>query len=116
MSYKRGDVVLVLFHPATTGIKRETKSRPMVVLSSDIYHRERPQDIIVALVTSKVDKYQGKTDYKLHDWQAAGLFEPSVVRSTIATIELNQIEGKIGSLTAPDIHGAEAAIKRALFL
>jgi len=116
MSYKRGDVVLVLFHPATTGLKRETKSRPMVVLSSDEYHSERPQDVIAALVTSKVYKYKGKTDYNLNDWQEAGLFEPSVVRSTIATIELNQIGGKIGTLSASDIHGAEAAIKRAMFL
>lgn len=38
MSYKRGDVVLVLFHPATPGIKREIKSHPMIVLSSDKYH------------------------------------------------------------------------------
>ena len=89
MSYKRGNVVLVLFHPATMGIKRESKSRPMVVLSSNVYHSERRQDVIVALVTSKVDKYQGKTDYKLHDWRETGLFEASVVRSTIATIELN---------------------------
>jgi hypothetical protein len=61
----------------------------MVVLSSAIYHAERPQDVIAALITSKISKYQEHTDYRLQNWQAAGLYEPSVVRCTIATIEQN---------------------------
>jgi len=114
MSYQRGDIILVVFHPPTTGPQRETKARPMVVLSSAIYHTERPQDVIVALITSKVSKYQGQTDYRLHDWQAAGLYEPSVVRCTLATIETNQIGGKVGTLTTLDMQGVEVALKQAL--
>jgi hypothetical protein len=88
----------------------------MVVISTNVYHRERPQDVIAALVTSKVGKYQGTTDYMLNDWTAAGLHAPSVVRCTLATIEQNQIGGKIGSLSATDVQGVENVLKRALGL
>ena len=59
MSYKRGDVVLVVFHPPTSGLQRETKSRPMVVLSSATYHAELPQDVIASLITSKISRTHG---------------------------------------------------------
>jgi hypothetical protein len=88
----------------------------MVVVSSKVYHAERPQDVVAALVTSKVGKYQGTTDYRLNDWTVAGLHTPSVVRCTLATIEQNQIGGKIGSLSATDIQGVETVLKRALGL
>jgi hypothetical protein len=29
MSYQRGDIILVVFHPPTTGPQRETKARPI---------------------------------------------------------------------------------------
>ena len=116
MGYKRGDVVLVVYHPPTTGRSRVAKSRPMVVMSSDAYHTERPQDVIAVLITTKVTKYQGTTDYALRDWQAARLHSPSVVRCALATIEQNQIGGKVCSLSAADMQGVEAAIKRAIGL
>ena len=116
MSYQRGEVISMVYHPASTGRRRVTKLRPMVVISSDDYHKERPQDIIVALVTSKVAKYQGVTDYALRDWQAAGLHQPSTVRCTFATIELSQIDGKIGKLTAFDVQRLENVLKNALAL
>ncbi|MDZ7365597.1 MAG: type II toxin-antitoxin system PemK/MazF family toxin [candidate division KSB1 bacterium] len=103
MNYKRGDVISIVYRPPTKRPQRMTKSRPMVVISSNVYHTERPQDVIAALVTSKIGKYQGSTDYKLNDWTAAGLHAPSVVRCKFATIEQNQIGGKIGSLSDLDI-------------
>lgn len=116
MNYQRGDIILIVYRPPTTGRKRTIKSRPMVVVSSDTYHAERPQDLIAALVTTKVTKYQGVTDYVLQDWSAAGLHAPSAVRSTLATVEQNQVGGKVGTLSAQDMQGVEAALRRALGL
>lgn len=115
MSYQRGDVISGVYRPPTTGPQRLTKPRPMVVVSTATYHAERPQDVIVALVTSKT-KYQGTTDYALIDWTVAGLHAPSVVRCTLATIEQNQIGGKVGSLSTPDMQGVETVLKRAMGL
>lgn len=116
MNYQRGDVISIVYRPPTKGQHRMTKPRPMVVISTKVYHTERPQDMIAALVTSKVGKYQGATDYMLNDWTIAGLYAPSVVRCTLATIEQNQIGGKIGSLSASDMQGVEHVLRRALGL
>jgi len=116
MNYHRGDVISFVYRPPTQGPQRITKTRPMVVISTNVYHTERPQDVIAALVTSKIGKYQGTTDYKLNDWTVAGLHAPSVVRCTLATIEQNQIGGKIGTLSTPDMQGVENVLKRALGL
>ena len=72
---KPGDVVTVDFAGAT-GVKR----RPVVVVSSDRYHAERP-DIIVGVLTTNVGSATGSTDYVLEDWQAAGLHSPSAFRA-----------------------------------
>jgi mRNA interferase MazF len=45
-----GDIVLVPF-PFTN--QTATKQRPAVVISSDAYHRERP-DLIIMAVTSQI--------------------------------------------------------------
>lgn len=116
MSYKRGDVVSVVYHPATAGPQRIAKPRPMVIISADTYHSERSQDVVAALVTSKVTKYKGATDYALRDWRSAGLTVPSAVRCTLATIEQSQLGGKVGTLSASDLRGVEAVLKRALGL
>jgi PemK-like, MazF-like toxin of type II toxin-antitoxin system len=116
MSYQRGDVISVVYRPPTKGQQRLTKLRPMVGVSTKVYHSERPQDVIAVLVTSKVGKYQGTTDYRLNDWAVAGLHAPSVVRCTLATIEQNQIGGKVGSLSAPDLQGVEKVLRQALGL
>ena len=116
MSYQRGDVISIVHQPPSRGQQRLTKSRPMVVRSTHVYHTERPQDVIAALVTSKVGKYQGTTDYRLNDWTIAGLHAPSVARCTLATIEQNQIGGKIGSLSASDLQGVEQALRKAMGL
>ena len=50
IGYKFGDIVLVPF--PFTG-QSSVKKRPAVVISSDAYHRERP-DIIIMAITSQV--------------------------------------------------------------
>jgi mRNA interferase MazF len=68
-----GAIVVVDF-PGVTGIKR----RPAVIVSSQLYHRERPD---VILVTSQIDSATAASDYLLQDWKAAGLHRPSAFRA-----------------------------------
>ncbi len=76
---KPGSVVIVDF-PGATGIKR----RPAVVVSTMLYHTERP-DVILAAVTTQTAKAKAKTDYILQDWSSAGLKQPSAVRVFLGT-------------------------------
>jgi mRNA-degrading endonuclease toxin of MazEF toxin-antitoxin module len=71
--YHRGDVVLVSFPfsgPAGT------KDRPAVVISTDHYHDDWDELLVVA-VTLRLAGTQRLTDCILQDWQAAGLQRPS---------------------------------------
>jgi mRNA interferase MazF len=104
---KSGDVVTVDF-PAVNGIKR----RPAVVLSSEIYHANRP-DVIVGLVTSQT-KNLGVTDYILQDWQKSGLRVPSVFRSFIVTLPPSANVIVIGKLSEQDSQGVRNCVKLSL--
>ena len=50
------------------GIKR----RPAIVVSTALYHTERP-DLILAVETTQTAKSESKTDYILQDWSSAGI-------------------------------------------
>lgn len=104
MSFHPGDVVTVDF-PGVTGVKR----RPAVVLSSAIYHANRP-DVIIGLITSQTTGL-GVTDYPLQDWQGAGLRVPSVFRSFIVTLPQTANLIKIGHLSEQDWEGVRACVK-----
>jgi len=56
-----------------------TKVRPAVVLSTETYHRYRP-DIIVGVVTTQVPNPPAPTDCWLADWKQAGLHASSYFR------------------------------------
>ncbi|MFN0095999.1 MAG: type II toxin-antitoxin system PemK/MazF family toxin [Dehalococcoidia bacterium] len=75
-----GTVVWVDF-PGAVAIKR----RPAVVVSTDEYHRTRP-DCVLALVTSNVQAASTRFDHLLDDWRAAGLRRPSAVRAYYTTV------------------------------
>ena len=62
LNLEAGDVVLVAF----PGVQK-IKLRPAVVLSSRLYHLERP-DVIVGLITSQVNAAYATTDFRLQDW------------------------------------------------
>ncbi|BBC26146.1 type II toxin-antitoxin system PemK/MazF family toxin [Pseudanabaena sp. ABRG5-3] len=107
MKVKSGDVVTVDF-PAVTGIKR----RPAVILSSEIYHTNRP-DVIVGLITSQT-KNLGATDYVLQDWQLSGLRVASVFRSFIVTLPPSANFLIIGKLSEQDWKGIRNCVKLSL--
>lgn len=98
MNWKAGDVVAVDF-PGVNGIKR----RPVVILSSQTYHANRP-DVIVGLLTSKKGSL-GITDYILQDWQEANLKVSSVFRCFIATLPPSANFVYVGKLSDRDWQG-----------
>lgn len=46
---------------------QETKVRPAVVIASAAYLAERP-DVLVGILTTKLPRAPGSTDYILRDW------------------------------------------------
>lgn len=59
MSWKRGDVVMVDF-PFID--RAGSKFRPALIVSGTQFHKERPQDVIVCVISTRIEKYKGKTD------------------------------------------------------
>jgi mRNA interferase MazF len=104
---KPGDVVTVDF-PGVTGIKR----RPAIVVSTDTYHRTRP-DAILGLLTSQVAAATSPTDCVLQDWQTAGLRTPSAFRAFLATMPTASLT-TIGHLSDQDWRKVQSCLRVAL--
>ena len=92
---KPGDVVVALL-PGT----RVAKVRPAVVVSSEAYHRQRP-DIIVGILTTQTPKPIATTDYELEDWRPAGLRASSWFRLYLITVPQADLS-VIGRVSAGD--------------
>jgi mRNA interferase MazF len=93
-----GDIVLVPF-PFTN--QTATKQRPAVVISSDAYHRERP-DLIIMAVTSQIRPSTTVGDVFVQDWQTAGLIKSSAIKPVITTIEPRLVRKQLGTLSSAD--------------
>ena len=65
---KPGDVVVEVLVGA-----QETKVRPAVVIASPTYLAERP-DAVVGILTTKLPRTLGTTDYVLMDWRSEAAF------------------------------------------
>lgn len=102
-----GDVVTVEF-PGITGVKR----RPAVIISTDMYHRSRP-DVILALLTTQLADATAPTDYILQDWAQAGLHRPSAVRMFLATLPAKAVT-VIGHLSDRDWQEVQQRLRLAL--
>jgi len=94
-----GDVVVVDF-PGVV----ETKRRPAVVISTDEYHKHRP-DVIVGMFTTRRAKATAPTDYLLQDWTTSGLHYPCVFRSFLVTLP---VADATTSATARSVIGARS--------
>ncbi len=101
-----GDVVLVPF-PFTD--QTTTKKRPAVVVSSEAYHRERP-DVILMAVTSQSRPASAVGEIAVQRWKEAGLLKPSVLKPLLATVEKGLVIRRLGRLEDED----RAALRRAL--
>jgi mRNA interferase MazF len=99
-----GDVVTVDF-PGALGVKR----RPAVVVSTEKYHKTRP-DVILGLLTSQVGTATAPTDYVLQDWKGAGLSSPSAFRAFLATLPADSIK-VVGHLSGRDWQEIQTRLK-----
>jgi mRNA interferase MazF len=109
MSYKRGDVVLVLFPDSNL---RTAKRRPALIVQADALQTGLPQTII-AMITSNLTRagHPSRITVPISDPQSrrTGLRSDSVVMTdNLTTVFENEIDRKIGSITSLD------AIDRAL--
>lgn len=112
MTLQRGDVVLIPF-PYTD--LAATKTRPVVVVSSHIYHSARP-DLLLMYVSSQLSQANPIIDYVLADWKGAGLLKPSFVRPKVAAIEPTLIVHRVGALTEKDLFEVDRCLRRAMNL
>ena len=90
---------------------RETKVRPAVVIASATYLAERP-DAVVGILTTKLPRNVGTTDYILQDWRNAGLRAESCFRAYVLTAHRSELT-VIGHLSARDWDGVKARIRAA---
>lgn len=112
LMYQHGDVVLIPF-PFTD--LSAAKTRPAVVISSDLYHKTR-SELLLAYVSSQVSKAQAPLDHLLADWSAAGLPKPSFVRPKLAAIEPALVVYHVGHLSAEDLLAVEDCLRQAMDL
>jgi len=105
-----GDVVLVPF-PFTD--QTSAKKRPAIVVSSDAYHLER-QDVIVVAVTSRVAAAPRTGDVTVTGWREAGLLKPSVIKPVFSTIETGLILRTLGALRSDDQVRLRTALQQVL--
>lgn len=98
-SLEFGDVVLVPF-PFTD--QTATKKRPAIVISSDAYNRQRP-DVILLAVTSQARSTPDIGEASVHEWQAAGLLKPSVLKPVVLTAQRRLVIRRLGRLSEVDL-------------
>jgi len=104
---KYGDIVLVNFG-FSEGIGFE--KRPALVISSEAYHAER-QEVVILAITSNVNRiFLGDT--KISQWKEAGLLYPSLVTAIIRTVKSDMIFRKIGEIGPDDLKRVESSIKK----
>jgi mRNA interferase MazF len=105
-----GDVVLVPF-PFTD--QTAAKRRPAIVVSSDAYHRHRP-DVIVVAVTSRTGKPDAVGDVMIGEWREAGLLKVSLIKPIFTTVEQSLIIRKLGTLHAKDVAALRQSLQEVL--
>ena len=77
-----------------------TKTRPAVVLSTEDYHRHRP-DVVVGLITTQAPRPLAPTDCALRDWRQEGLHSASFFRLFPVTLSQSEVR-LIGRLSDSD--------------
>jgi len=109
--YKREDIVLVDFGFSEGS---GSKKRPALVISSDNYHNDR-QEVIVMAITGNIRRVLFG-DTKIDKWKEAGLIAPSLVTGIIRTIKGTMIIRKLGALLLQDFQRVQKNIGKAMGL
>ena len=107
--YRFADVVLVPF-PFTD--QSATKKRPAVVVSSELFHRDHANVIVLAI--SSQHRPASETEAAVHHWQRAGLLNPSVIKPVITTLDTGLVIKKLGHLADDDRAALERILTTAL--
>jgi mRNA interferase MazF len=107
-TYNFGDVVLANF-PFTN--QQASKKRPAVIVSSDKYHEER-DDVIIMAITSNLDDWR-VGDVLLKHWEESGLIEESMAKAVFLSLEKSLVFRKLGKLAAEDAETVKESIKAA---
>jgi mRNA interferase MazF len=81
--------------------------------SSGVYHRERP-DLIILAVTSQARPAAGIGEAAITKWEEAGLLRPSVFKPVLATIEHSLVLRKLGRLEEEDRRALRALLREIL--
>ncbi len=110
-SFSRGDVVLVKFVFAD---EQGAKQRPVLIISTDRYHRGRHEAILAAITGNVSRPLVG--DYKIKAWRESGLLYPSIVAGIVRTIKHDMIAAKMGELPASELHAVEDKLRQILAL
>ncbi len=99
---KFGDVCLLKF-PFTDGV--QAKKRPAVLLSAD-----SDGDGVFLRITTQLDS--GDSSVILKSWQECGLLAPSCIKvNKFATLHLDLVERKLGSLSEEDSNNLYEALQ-----
>lgn len=106
---KFSDVVLVPF-PFTD--QTASKRRPAVVVSSDAYHRDRPDIILVAITSRTARPAASVGDVVIEEWRAAGPLKASLIKPVFTTVEQRLILKKLGALQPKDLIALRSAIQQ----
>lgn len=114
LSYKRGDIVLVLFPHSNL---RTVKPRPALIVQADNLNSGLSQ-VIVAMITSKMFRANHPSRVAVRrstvEGQQSGLLTDSVVMAdNLATIEETEIDRVIGQLPMVKV---DAALRHTLNL
>jgi mRNA interferase MazF len=115
MTFRRGDVVLVLFPDSNL---RTAKRRPAVVVKADRLKTGLPQTI-VAMITSNMNRggHASRVVVRMGSKKAGGsglLMDSIIMTHNLATIHESEIDRTIGTLTATE--EIDAALRATLDL
>jgi mRNA interferase MazF len=112
-SYKRGDVVLVLF-PFTD--LSSAKQRPALVVSPDALNSTR-DDVLVAAITSQIPTTLAVDEFMIPagELTACGLPKPSIVRLTkLVALHRQLVLKRIGALPGTTVASVLAQLRQLL--
>ncbi|MBM4046938.1 MAG: type II toxin-antitoxin system PemK/MazF family toxin [Planctomycetes bacterium] len=114
MPFQRGEVVTLLFPLVETVMPRHTPHpHPAAVISTPDYEATTG-NVIVTMITSQ--PHTAPSDYRLQDWEAAGLRRPSTVRAKPSTVAPHRILRRAGRLSNRDLAELDARLRLAMGL
>lgn len=107
----KGDIVVVKF-PFASSLKY--KARPAVIISNENYNHNSRNTYIILAISSQVS-HKLEIEKEIVGWKEAGLLKPSILKSSIATIEKEYVIQKLGTLNPQDLRTLNLLIENVLF-